>query len=52
MGNSFLYALLDTRFLSVGEYAFWVPYVMVAAAFVNIVLFSTLTVETYCRHSK
>ena len=51
MGNSFLYALLDTRFLFIGEHAFWVPCVMVVAAAVNIVLFCVLTAETYCRRT-
>ena len=51
MGNSFLYALLDTRFLFIGEHAFWVPCVMAVAAAVNIVLFCVLTAETYCRRT-
>ena len=50
MGNSFLYALLDTRFLYLGSQAFWTPCVMVAAAAVNTVLFTILTVVSYCRH--
>lgn len=51
MNNSFLYALLDTGFVYLGNYAFWVPYVMIAAAAADSVLFMGLTVRSYCRHS-
>lgn len=50
LNNSFLYALLDTGFVYLGNQAFWVPYVMIAAAAADALLFMVLTVRSYCRH--
>lgn len=52
LGNSFFYALCDTGFLYAGGKSVWVPYVILAAAVVDIIIFIGGTVYSYCRHRK
>lgn len=52
LGNSFLYAALDTDFAFAGSHAIWVPYLMMGAALVEIFIFAVLTVFNWCRVRK
>lgn len=52
LGNSFFYAVCDTRFLYAGGKSVWVPYVILAAAVVEIIIFTGGTIYSYCRHRK
>lgn len=52
LGNSFFYALCDTEFLYAAGKSVWVPYVMLTAAVIEIIVFAGWTVYSYCRHSK
>ncbi len=50
MKNNILYQLCDFNFLHVGEMSFWTPYVILVSAAVEIPLFLTLAVRSYCKH--
>ena len=47
--NSFTYAVTDTKFAFIGDQAIWTPYLMMAAALIEIILFIPLTVAGWCR---
>ena len=48
--GSLLYRLLDFSFLNLGSLAIWLPHAMAAACIIEIPLFLSLTVRSYCRH--
>ncbi len=50
INNSFHYAFIDFTFLHLGNWSVWSPWVMMAAALVEIPLFLAMSVYTYCRH--
>lgn len=52
MMNSFTYAAMDTKFAYVGSMAVWLPYIMLAAAAVEAVLFAILAGVSWCRRRR
>ena len=50
MQNSLMYQLVDTNFLTIGERGIWVPWVIITAAAVELVVFAVLSIRTYCKH--
>ncbi len=50
INNSFHYAFIDFTFLHLGSWSVWEPWVMMAAAVVEIPVFLAMSVYTYCRH--
>lgn len=52
MGNSFLYMLIDFKFLHLGSQSVWIPYVLVAAALVQIPVFLGAAVHSHCKMRK
>ena len=50
MQNSLMYQLLDTKFLTIGDRGIWVPWVIIAAAAVELVVFAVLSIRSYCKH--
>lgn len=50
LGNSFGISLVELKFLTLGSYSFWSPYVMITASAAAVPLFLILTVLSYCRH--
>lgn len=50
LGNSFGISLVELKFLTLGSYSFWSPYVMITASAAAVPLFLILTVLFYCRH--
>lgn len=50
MQNSLMYQLLDTKFLTIGDWGIWVPWVIIAAAAVELVVFAVLSIRSYCKH--
>jgi ABC-type transport system involved in multi-copper enzyme maturation permease subunit len=50
MKNSLLYQLIDLNYLHVGQISLWTPYVIMAAAAVEIPVFLFLAVRAYCKH--
>ena len=49
--TSFLYSLVDFAFWNIGNIAIWTPYVMLGAYCVEIPVFLSLAVASYCRRS-
>lgn len=49
MGNSFLYALIDFKFLNLGNLAVWTPYALVFFAVIQIPVFLGMAVYSHCR---
>lgn len=49
--TSILYAVIDFEFWNIGNFALWLPYVMLGAYVIEIPLFLFLTVYSYYRHS-
>ena len=47
--NSFTYAVTDTKFAFIGDQAIWTPYLMMAAALIEVILFIPFTVTGWCR---
>ena len=52
MGNSFLYALIDFKFLHLGNRSMWIPYALVFFAMFQIPLFFILAVRAHCKMRK
>ena len=52
MMSSFTYAAMDTKFAYVGSLAVWLPYIMLAAAAVEDVLFAILAGVSWCRRRR
>lgn len=50
MQNSLLYQLTAFNFLHIGQVSIWSPYVMMAAAAIEIPVFLFLAVRIYCKH--
>ncbi len=50
MQNSLLYQLTGFAYLHIGKISVWSPYVIMAAAIIEIPVFLFLAVRTYCRH--
>jgi hypothetical protein len=50
MQNSLLYQLTNFNYLHIGSISIWSPYVIMAAALIEIPLFLFLAVRTYCNH--
>lgn len=49
MGNSFLYALIDFKFLNLGNLAVWTPYALVFFAVIQIPVFLGMAVYSHCK---
>lgn len=49
MGNSFLYALIDFKFLHLGRWSVWMPYALVFFAVIQIPVFLILAVRSHCK---
>lgn len=52
MGNSFLYMLIDFKFLHLGSQSVWIPYVLVAVTLVQIPVFLGAAVHSHCKMRK
>ena len=50
MQNSLLYQLTGFAYLHIGQASVWSPYVIMAAAIIEIPVFLFLAVHTYCNH--
>jgi hypothetical protein len=50
MQNSLLYQLTEFNYLHIGSLSIWSPYIIIAAAMIEIPVFFWLTVRTYCKH--
>lgn len=50
MNHSFYYEMMGNTFLQVGPASVWSPYVIAAAAIIEIPLFFILAARSYCRH--
>lgn len=50
MQNSLLYQLTGFNYLHIGQMSFWTPYVILAAAVIEIPVFLLLAIRTYCKH--
>ncbi|MEG1470124.1 MAG: hypothetical protein RSC31_05715 [Anaerovoracaceae bacterium] len=50
MQNNLLYQLTDFDYLHIGQISIWAPYMMMAAAIIEIPVFLFLAVHTYCKH--
>nr|WP_295975066.1 ABC transporter permease [uncultured Bacillus sp.] len=50
MQNNLLYQLVNFHYLHIGQISLWTPYVIVAAALVEIPVFLLLAVRAYCKH--
>ena len=50
MNHSFYYEMMGNTFLQAGPVSIWSPYVIAAAAIIEIPLFLILAVRSYCRH--
>lgn len=50
MQNSLMYQFQDTNFLTIGDRGIWVPWVVITAAAVELVVFAALSIRTYCKH--
>lgn len=48
--NSHLYAMLDFKFVNIGQFSLWMPYAMLAMAAIEIPLFIGLTLFSYTKH--
>lgn len=48
--NSLLYQLTGFNFLHIGTASVWSPYVIMAATIIEIPVFLSLAVRTYCKH--
>lgn len=48
--NSLLYQLTGFNFLHIGTASVWSPYIIMAAAIIEIPVFLSLAVRTYCKH--
>lgn len=48
--SSYQFALTDFEFLNIGNIAIWRPYAMIAFAIAEIILFTGLTLHSYCTH--
>lgn len=48
--NSLLYQLTSFNYLHIGQISIWTPYVIMAAAAVEIPIFLLLAVRAYCKH--
>ncbi|HJD47264.1 MAG TPA: hypothetical protein H9909_10525 [Candidatus Mediterraneibacter norfolkensis] len=49
MLNSFTYSVIDAKFAFIGDQAIWTPFLMMAAALSEVILFIPLTVAGWCR---
>lgn len=50
MQNSFLYQLIDINFLPIGSGGVWTPYIIVGVAIVELIIFTVLSIYSYCSH--
>lgn len=50
MQNNLLYQLINFHYLHIGQISLWTPYVILAAAAVEIPVFLLLAVRAYCKH--
>lgn len=50
LNNSFMYQIQDIGFLTIGDRGIWVPWVIITAAAVELVVFAVLSIRTYCKH--
>ncbi|GIO37065.1 ABC transporter permease [Paenibacillus antibioticophila] len=50
MQNSLLYQLTGFNFVHIGQSSIWSPYVIMAAAMIEIPVFLFLALHTYCKH--
>lgn len=48
--NSWLYQLTDINFLPLGNNGIWTPYVMAVVTVVELIIFTVLSVYSYCKH--
>lgn len=49
MGNSFLYTLINFKFLHIGNLSVWLPYALVVFAVLQIPLFLGMAVYSHCK---
>lgn len=49
--DNVIFAWVDVKFLHLGQLSFWSPWVMLAAAAVEIPVFSGLAIASYCRRN-
>ena len=52
LGNCFMYSLMDTAFVHAGSFSAWIPFVIMAAAVIEIPVFIYITVRGYCGYLK
>lgn len=50
MQNSLLYQLTGFNFVHIGQASIWSPYIIMAAAMIEIPVFLFLALHTYCKH--
>ena len=50
MANSFYYQLSQSTFIQIGSLSAWAPYLMIAAAVIEIPLFFALSIHAYSKH--
>ena len=50
MQNSLLYQLTSFNYLHIGSISLWTPYVIIAAAVIEIPVFLFLSIRAYCKH--
>lgn len=50
LSNSFLYSVIDTEFVYMGEYSLWMPFAMLGCCIIEIPIFTVLIVFNYCKH--
>mgnify|MGYP006982932060 CR=1 FL=1 len=48
--NGMYYELSNLRFLAIGSFAIWTPFVMLAVPVVETPVFALLTRQTYIKH--
>lgn len=50
MLNCLLYQLVDINFLLIGKTGIWIPYVIFGVAIIELIIFTILSIYSYCRH--
>lgn len=50
ISNNFFYQLGKLMFVKIGPFSIWSPYLIIGAAIIEIPLFFTLAIRTYCKH--
>lgn len=48
--NSLLYQLVDLNFLNIGGISIWSPTIIIFVAIIEFLLFSFLSIRSYCKH--